>query len=820
MKHDEIKNGIIDIVTQANYRPMKPKGFAQVLGIEETQIKDVRKVVRQMINADELVYGDKHLIWPGPAIHGAGLVEKEEAVAVPLPADDDWLEEVHNTEKPKPKAPVVVPTSKKVPELSHLIVGTFRRTDHGNGFVRPRDILDKADYASDFFVPAEFAGDAASGDIVAIELLDKTKALRRGGSSDGKGPQGRVVKILERETHRFVGTYDCDETIAVVEVDCKMFRDPIFVGDPSACSARSGDKVVIDMVRFPTYIRHGEGVVVEVLGPHGTPELDTQLIIRQYGLPTEFPEEVLEAARKEAEEFVEDVPKDRYDATEETTLTIDPPDARDFDDAVSLEIMENDHWRLGVHIADVAHFVKEGKPIDLEARRRGTSVYLPDKVIPMLPEILSNALASLQPDRPRYTKSVWIEFTPDGIPVDVEIKRSVIKSDARLNYDEVTAYLADPKPWLKKWGPDVHALLGRMDKLAMILRKRRVERGAIELTMPEIKLILDDDGHVSGTKLVEHTEAYQIIEEFMLATNEAVARFISQRGLYLLRRVHALPSYAKMKLFAQFVKSLGIRGVTADTLMESRYEIQKLLERVKGTPEQSAVNYALLRSMQKAVYSPDEEGHYALASECYCHFTSPIRRYPDLTVHRLLDQILAGKKPKNDIRALFLLGEECSQAERNAEEAERELTKLKLINFLMKKIGTRMVGNITGVEPYGFYVQGEEIPAEGLIRTKTLENRYYFDRDTHTLTSHRGETFRLGDRLIVEIVSANPDTRRVDFRFVRRLLHGETPTDLDKKPKKKKPPIPPPDDFDAADYPVKARTPKRPSTSQGKKKKK
>jgi ribonuclease R len=305
--------------------------------------------------------------------------------------------------------------------------------------------------------------------------------------------------------------------------------------------------------------------------------------------------------------------------------------------------------------------------------------------------------------------------------------------------------------------------------------------------MPEIKLLLDEDGKVCGSKLVEHLPSHQIIEEFMLAANEAVAGYLERKGLLFLRRIHAMPSLRKMKQFAQFVKTLGIDTVTPDMLLESRFEIQALLERIKGCPEEAAVNYALLRSMQKAVYSPAEDGHYALASSCYCHFTSPIRRYPDLTVHRLLDQLLFGKKPPNDIRSLFLLGEHCSQCERNAEAAERELVKLKLINYLATKIGTQMTGVVTGVERFGFFVQGEEIPAEGLVRIRSLEGRYYFDAESLSLIGTRGPTFRLGDRVVIEIADANPDTRRIDFTFVE--LAPAVKKTMAKKSKKKVKPV-------------------------------
>ncbi|MCL2119883.1 MAG: VacB/RNase II family 3'-5' exoribonuclease [Planctomycetaceae bacterium] len=714
--------------------------------------------------------------------------------------------------------------------LDNFIVGTFRQTEFGNGFVRPRfDAHGDEPLPADIFIPAEQSRDVASGDTVVVEITFdpkrdsgkrrfKESKRRRSDSAEGEfnAPVGKIVEILERDTMRFVGTYDCDDNVAVVEVDGKLFRTPIYVGDPTACPARSGDKVVIDMVRFPTHTRYGEGVVVEVLGPHGTPELDTQLIIHQFGLPTEFPGDVIKAAQEQAAQFDDTILPDRYDATGETTLTIDPADARDFDDAVSLTKLECGHWRLGVHIADVAHFVQAGLPIDSEAKQRGTSVYLPDKVIPMLPEVISNSLASLQPDKVRFTKSVWIEMTEDGIPVDVEVKRSAIRSDARLNYDEVTEFLADPKPFRKKLAPDVFRLLSDMYELAMILRNRRLGRGALELTMPEIKLLLDDDGKVCGSKLVEHLPSNQIIEEFMLAANEAVASYLEGKGLLFLRRVHAMPSYRKMKQFSQFVKSLGVSTVSPDMLLESRFEIQALLERIKGRPEEAAINYALLRSMQKAVYSPAEDGHYALASSCYCHFTSPIRRYPDLTVHRLLDQLLFGKKPRNDARALFLLGEHCSQCERTAEAAERELIKLKLINYLATKIGTQMTGVVTGVERYGFFVQGEEIPAEGLVRIRSLEGRYYYDADSISLIGTRGPTFRLGDRVVIEIVDANPNTRRIDYRFVRLAPAV-------KKPKSK--PVVVDDneqDFDETGRPIrvrKSKTKRSNAKTQSKKKK-
>ncbi|MDR1493532.1 MAG: VacB/RNase II family 3'-5' exoribonuclease [Planctomycetaceae bacterium] len=803
LSRDEIRNAILDIVTQSKYAPHRPTQFAREICPDQSS--DVKRVIRRMVSAGELVFGKNHSLFQGP--HAGKFASFEETVqyhreqnsrretALRTESDDHWLDDVHHEVHGKTQQSLfhigdekLQQTKKNCPELEKFVIGTFRQTEQGNGFVRPRAdspalMLDanqssgESSILPDVFIPAGNSRDAASGDTVAVEILYNPKrdqGKRRieperqaiHGRHEGELSIGKIVEILERETLRFVGTYICDEDKAEVEVDGKLFRSPIYVGDPSACSARFGDKVAIDMVRFPTHTRCGEGVVVEVLGPHGAPELDTQLIIHQYGLPTEFPQEVIQAALEQASQFDESVGDDRYDATGETTLTIDPSDARDFDDAISLVKLDCGHWRLGVHIADVSHFVPQGSVLDAEAYKRGTSVYLTDKVIPMLPEAISNSLASLQPDKVRYTRSVWMEYTKDGVLVDVEIKRSAIRSDARLDYEQATDFLANPKAWRNKLKPDIFRLLSDMFTLAMILRDRRIKRGAIELTTPETKLLLDDDGKVCGSKLIEHLPSHQMIEEFMLAANEAVACFLEENGILFLRRVHAIPNYRKMKQFAKFVQSLGIKSISANALLESRFEIQALLKQIHGSPEESAVNYALLRSMQKAVYSPVEDGHYALASPCYCHFTSPIRRYPDLTIHRLLDQTIYGTKPRNDAQTLFLLGEHCSQCERNAEEAERELTKLKLINYLATKIGERMTGVITGVEYYGFFVQGVEIPAEGLIRLRTMKGRFFYDADSHVIFGKHGLRFRLGDRVVIEIVKANPDTRRIDYKFI------------------------------------------------------
>jgi ribonuclease R len=499
-----------------------------------------------------------------------------------------------------------------------------------------------------------------------------------------------------------------------------------------------------------------------VLGRPGAAGVDTLTVIHEFGLPGAFPEAVLEDARRQAEVFSDDVPPERRDLTTTTSITIDPIDARDFDDAISLERVERGHWLLAVHIADVAHFVRDGSPLDQEARIRGTSVYLPDQVIPMLPEIVSNNLASLQPGKVRYTRTCWIEFTSDGVPVHAAVESTAIRSARRFSYEEVDVFLDDPATLAVEMTDAVRALLGQMRDLARLLRSRRIARGALELERPEVKIDLDREGRVAGAHVVAHTESHRIIEEFMLAANEAVASLLTEAGAPFLRRIHPAPDPRKLRQLTEFVSELGFE---VDTL-ESRFELQRLLAMARGRPEEHAVHYAVLRSLARAVYGPQEDGHYALASGCYCHFTSPIRRYPDLIVHRALDLVARGRRPSAD--GLVALGGECSELERRAEAAERELVKLKLLLFLADRVGMELDAIVTGVEPYGLFVQGVALPAEGLVPLDALpEDRYRYDKASHTLTGHRpGRSFRLGDRLRVAVARVDVDRRELDFRFV------------------------------------------------------
>lgn len=742
MQPTDLTEAILQLVSRPQYRPAKPRAIAQRLGLPKAEAASVKKIIKRLVAAGQLRYGPNHLIQPAAAAKTAG--------------------EPARAGKQRGKR----------------IVGSFRRNEAGFGFVRPRGVIRGEEAReADIYIPAKRTKDAANGDIVAVQLLPP--------GHKHPGARGEIVEVIERETNQFVGTYYEQGGYGLVQIDGTLFARPIHVGDPGAAGVAPDDKVVVEMIHFPSPIRAGEGVITQVLGPRGKPGVDTLAIIHEFGLPGDFADDALQEARDRVAAFDEDNLEDRYDATAETVLTIDPVDARDFDDAISLEKLENGHWRLGVHIADVSHFVEPNTPLDREARERATSVYLPDRVIPMLPELISNGVASLQPGKVRYTKTVYIEFTADGVRTHVEAHRAAIKSSKRLAYEQVDEYLADPKAWLRKLGKPVHALLGRMHELAMILRRRRFEHGALAMDMPEVKIDLDKQGKVVGAHAVANTESHQIIEEFMLAANEAVAELLAAKEIPFLRRIHESPVPRKLKALTEFVNQLGFEAAS----LESRFEIQRLLDQVAGHPQQQAVHYALLRSMQRAVYSPEPLGHFALASDCYCHFTSPIRRYPDLTVHRLLDAVIRRVPPVADFNALLTQGEHCSQREERAEKAERELIKVKLLTYLQKRVGEEMNAVITGVESFGLFAQGIELPAEGFVHVNSLADDYYqFDRTSHTLSGFRsGNRYQLGDLLRVAVARVDIDRRQLDFKVVGRPAAGaKRPTAGKRKPPKHK----------------------------------
>ncbi|MFN4258071.1 MAG: ribonuclease R [Gemmataceae bacterium] len=705
----DLENAILAAIGRKGYQPMKPKALARKLGVPAAQYADFRRALRNLRQQGRIEMGKNHSVRQ-PAPHGT-------------------------------------------------ITGIFRRLGGENrGYVRPHAIDGKT--GPEVYVPEGKSLDASTGDEVLVRLLRKPN--RPAASTTGE-----ILQVLERATRQFVGTYFERKGRGLVRVDGNVFRHSIYVGDPGAKGAKPNDKVVFEMLRFPTEEDwRGEGVITEILGAHGQPGVDTLSIIRAFELPDEFPEEVKEEARAAAAAFQDAPLADREDFTHDLVITIDPPDAHDFDDAVSLtRDSKSKHWFLTVHIADVSHFVPPGSALDKEARKRGTSVYLPQKVLPMFPELLSNGLASLQQDKPRFVKTVIMDFTPAGQRTHVRFANGLIRVRQRFSYEQVYAILKEEPGARDNLDPQLLAMLQRMEEFALILRQRRRKHGALELHMPEVELEYDDQGRVSGAHYRRQDISHQIIEEFMLAANEAVADHLTDLGVLFLRRVHPAPDEAKLQAFADFVETLGykLKQVT------DRFALQRILEQSADRPEVHAVHYALLRSLKQAVYSPSEEEHYALASTNYCHFTSPIRRYPDLTVHRLLQQWLTHGKAGSDMTELAALGEHCSKTERRAELAERELIKLKLLMYMEERLGLELDALITGVADYGFFAQAEQFPIEGLVHVSTLTDDYYrYDELTHSLIGKRTyRRYRLGDKVKVEVVRVDVQRKQLDFRVVK-----------------------------------------------------
>jgi ribonuclease R len=699
----KLEDQILAVLAHKSYHPLKPKALARKLGVSSSGYADFRRVLRDLEQDHRIEFGKNHTV-RNVQPHGT-------------------------------------------------VTGVYRRTATGHGFVRPHAIDGRA--GPETLIREHDALDAATGDVVLVRITRKPARANL-------GPQGQIIRVIERATHKFVGTYFERDGQGLVRVDGTVFSHSIYVGDPGAKGARPDDKVVIEMLRFPEPEERGEGVITEILGPRGKPGVDTLSILRQFDLPDKFPEDVLEEARAQATLFRESELEGREDLTEQLTITIDPVDARDFDDAVSL-IMDSRtrHWSLGVHIADVGHFAPPGSALDREARHRATSVYLPQRVVPMFPEVISNSLASLQQGRVRYVKSALMDFTPSGQRTESQFVNAAIRVSKRFTYEQVSAILADPDKPRAGLEPEVRGLLVRMRDLAMILHRRRQKRGALELNMPETELEYDAEGRVSGAHFAVHDISHQIIEEFMLAANEAVAEHLADLGIGFLRRVHPAPEPTKLEAFALFARSLGYK---VDKHVD-RFTLQRILEKSADKPDVYAVHYALLRSLKQAVYSPEEE-HYALASPNYCHFTSPIRRYPDLTVHRLLGRWLATGRAGSDEAELAALGEHCSKMERRAEMAERELIKIKLLDFLSRRVGMQLQALITGVADYGFFAQAEQLPVEGRVHISTLtDDYYYFDESTHSLIGRRTKRrYRLGDKIKVQVVRVDLQRRQLDFR--------------------------------------------------------
>jgi len=645
-----------------------------------------------------------------------------------------------------------------IPDEMDLLTGTISVKRSGMGFV----VGDNRD--DEIYIGPQDTLTAFNGDRVMVRL-------KPGVGFKGKR-EGIVIRVVERRTEKLVGTYRKGERYDYVEPDSKNIGRDIYITSDRENGARDGDKVVVELDEWTDPYLNPEGRIKEVLGQPGDPGVDMLAIIREYDLPTEFSSKALREADEVAGDWSSEVKK-RIDLCHLTTFTIDPADAKDFDDAVSVE-MVNGNYRLGVHIADVSHFVRGGKALDKEAFERATSVYFPDRVIPMLPERLSNDVCSMRPNRKRLCFSIFMELDKKGAVVDYELYPAVIRSRARLTYEEVQEFFDSGSVTART--ERVAESLNVMRPLAQILHKRRKAAGSLDFDLPEAKIILDKQGNVVEIGNRVRLEAHRLVEEFMLAANRQVARHFVRHGLATLFRVHDKPDMEKLEAFSYLMAKFGYKFPVSPT-MPSR-DFSRFLDRVKGRPEEDLVNELLLRSMKKAVYQPENVGHFGLAFKHYLHFTSPIRRYPDLLVHRLLKQIKNGRYPvrlaQRLDKGLDHVGTHSSEMERRAMEAEREAVKAKQVAYMAGRVGSEYDGVISGVTNYGFFVRLVGPEVEGLVRASTLDDDYYrFDEDAYRLVGRRkGKIFRLGDKVRVGVLRVNVEAREIDL-FV--VCEGDEP---------------------------------------------
>ena len=636
-----------------------------------------------------------------------------------------------------------------LPDAADLITGTLSVHDAGYAF-----LTNEKPGQSDLFIAAENTGTAMHGDRVVARII------RGAEFSRARTPraEGRVIRILTRANETIVGTLQQTRNFFYVVPDDPRLVHNIYV-QPSSINGRQprlSDKVVVRLEAWESRHVNPEGQIIELLGPRTAPGVDILSIVRKYHLPIEFPQAVLEEASAIPETVTANAIDGREDLRDQFIVTIDPDDARDFDDAIHVEETKSG-WQLGVHIADVSAYVRPGSGLDREAQRRGNSVYLPDRVIPMLPERLSNGVCSLNPHVDRLTHSVFLQFDRNGRMRQSRFARTVIRSGHRLTYKKAFAILKDPAR--DELGERLHTAW----KLASLLRKKRFEHGSLDLDMPEVKVVVDKKGKPIRFERVENDESHQLIEEFMLAANEAVARELKNRGIPTIYRVHENPDAERLGEFREFILAHGIR--VGD--LTHRGEVQKLLAAIKGTAEEHPLKIGLLKSLKRARYATTPLGHYGLAKTNYTHFTSPIRRYADLEVHRALTDL-----PRRGSRAmpqLLAIADHISVTERNAAEAEIDAVKMKKLEFFESQLEARnpqiFDAVVIDVRNYGLLVELPEILLTGLVHVSTLADDFYIfsPAQRRFIGRQKRRSFAVGDKLRVHVARVDQFKRQIDF---------------------------------------------------------
>jgi ribonuclease R len=644
-----------------------------------------------------------------------------------------------------------------LPEFFQIYVGKVQVAMKGFGFV----IVENVEMR-DIFVPSDSLMGAMNGDRVQAKL---TKV----GGPDSKS-EGEVIKIVERANTIIVGTYEESKNFGFVVPDDQKLRKDIFISRNATLGAKQGDKVVVEISKWPEDRRNPEGRITEILGQSGAPGIDILSIIRTFKLPEIFSTKVLEEAEKIPTEVSEEMVGKREDFRNYRVITIDGKDAKDLDDAVHVLELPNGNFELGVHIADVTHYVKEHSKIDKEALNRATSVYLLNRVIPMLPERLSNGICSLNPQVNRLTLSCIMEINKDGDIVKHRICESVIKTVERMNYDDVSDMLEGAMtPELKTRYAHIIDDLINMKALAERLKGKRERRGSIDFDFAETKIKLDGEGKPIFVGIAERRIGNKIIEDFMLAANETVAEHMFWLELPFVYRIHEMPNPEKIEALNKFLNHFGykVKGSMDEVHPKA---IKALIDEVTGKKEEHVISKMALRSLKQAKYSPHNDGHFGLAAKYYCHFTSPIRRYPDLQIHRIIKEMLVGKLSPTRIAALKKIVDEVSiqssEKERNAELAEREVNDMKMAEYMMAHIGETFTGIISSVTSFGLFIELENT-IEGLLRLDELDDDYYvYDEARLQLVGERKrKIYALGDQIEIVVAKADPALRQIDFEL-------------------------------------------------------
>lgn len=637
----------------------------------------------------------------------------------------------------------------KLPQ-TNLLKGKLQINRNGFGFVIVKD-----NKLGDVFVAARNIGPAFDGDIVEVELFAKQK---------GKNIEGQIINVIERKRKEYVGVLKKSKSFFFISPDDPSIHRDIYINEAKLSGAKTDDKVVVGKLVWDTSMLNPEGEVIEVLGKSGSHDTEILSLAREFDLNYKFPKAVL----AEADRIVADIPKEelknRLDYRDKNVFTIDPDDAKDFDDALSIEHLENGNLSIGIHIADVSHYVKKDSALDKEARLRGNSVYFVGKVIPMLPEKLSNQICSLVPNEDRLTYSVIVEMTVRGKIIDYSINKTIINSKRRFTYDEGQKVIDEGKG-------DLAEDILQLNKIAEIFRKKRMREGSFNFISPDIKFALDENGVPVSIMVKQTKQSNMLIEEFMLLANKIVAKHIAVPKSGSIKpfvyRIHDLPDQEKIVEFARFVKTLGYSFDPNSALKSIGF--QNLLNQIKGKEEEVLINELAIRSMAKAIYSPQNIGHYGLGFKYYSHFTSPIRRFSDLIVHRLLFNYSYGKK--GEIYSLAQLDEICdniSALERNAIEAERFSVKQKQIEYLKNHLGDEFSAIISGITNFGIFVKITDILAEGLIKLRDLDDDYYMhDEKKYAIIGKRtNKQYRLGDKVHVKLIRIDEERTELDFTIV------------------------------------------------------